>query len=104
MVFAVLFVFSKCFKGLFSPLTFSFPSFFAPIQAAEDKANHLNRIKMKLEQNLDELEDSVEREKKVSKKRRTDQIEKKWEKMELKGCERESDSSGKESEVSKRFK
>ena len=35
-------------------------------QAAEDKANHLNRVKYKLEQNLDELEDSVEREKKVS--------------------------------------
>ena len=34
-------------------------------QAAEDKANHLNRVKYKLEQNLDELEDSVEREKKV---------------------------------------
>ena len=34
------------------------------IQAAEDKANHLNRVKAKLEQNLDELEDSVEREKK----------------------------------------
>ncbi len=34
-------------------------------QAAEDKANHLNRVKMKLEQNLDELEDTVEREKKV---------------------------------------
>lgn len=35
------------------------------LQAAEDKANHLNRIKMKLEQSLDELEDTVEREKKV---------------------------------------
>ena len=35
------------------------------LQAAEDKANHLTKIKMKLEQNLDELEDSVEREKKV---------------------------------------
>lgn len=35
------------------------------LQAAEDKANHLSKIKMKLEQNLDELEDSVEREKKV---------------------------------------
>ena len=35
-------------------------------QAAEDKANHLNRVKYKLEQNLDELEDSVEREKKVN--------------------------------------
>ncbi len=34
-------------------------------KAAEDKANHLNRVKMKLEQNLDELEDNVEREKKV---------------------------------------
>ena len=37
------------------------------LQAAEDRANHLNRVKAKLEQNLDELEDSVEREKKVSK-------------------------------------
>lgn len=35
------------------------------LQAAEDKSNHLTKIKMKLEQNLDELEDSVEREKKV---------------------------------------
>ena len=35
------------------------------MQAAEDKANHLTKIKLKLEQNLDELEDSVEREKKV---------------------------------------
>ena len=35
------------------------------LQAAEDKANHLTKIKLKLEQNLDELEDSVEREKKV---------------------------------------
>ena len=35
------------------------------LQSAEDKANHLTKIKMKLEQNLDELEDSVEREKKV---------------------------------------
>ena len=37
------------------------------LQAAEDKANHLNRLKLKLEQGLDELEDSVEREKKVKK-------------------------------------
>ena len=37
------------------------------LQAAEDKANHLTKIKLKLEQNLDELEDSVEREKKVCK-------------------------------------
>ena len=36
------------------------------LQAAEDRANHLNRVKAKLEQNLDELEDSVEREKKVT--------------------------------------
>jgi myosin heavy chain 6/7 len=35
------------------------------LQAAEDKTNHLTKIKIKLEQNLDELEDSVEREKKV---------------------------------------
>merc|ERR1719474_957842 len=34
------------------------------LQAAEDKSNHLNRIKTKLEQSLDELEDSVERERK----------------------------------------
>lgn len=38
------------------------------LQAAEDKANHLNRLKVKLEQGLDELEDSVEREKKVTSK------------------------------------
>lgn len=38
------------------------------LQALEDKANHLNRIKLKLEQNLDELEDNVEREKKVGSK------------------------------------
>jgi len=35
------------------------------LQAAEDKSNHLNRLKGKLESNLDELEDSVEREKKA---------------------------------------
>jgi myosin heavy chain 6/7 len=35
------------------------------LQASEDKANHINRLKLKLEQNLDELEDNVEREKKV---------------------------------------
>lgn len=35
------------------------------LQAAEDRANHLNRVKVKLEQSLDEMEDSVEREKKV---------------------------------------
>jgi len=34
------------------------------LQAAEDKSNHLTRIKNKLEQSLDELEDSVERERK----------------------------------------
>ena len=35
------------------------------LQASEDKANHLNRVKAKLEQTLDEIEDNVEREKKV---------------------------------------
>ena len=34
------------------------------IQAAEDKCNHLNKLKLKLEQSLDECEDSLEREKK----------------------------------------
>jgi len=34
------------------------------LQAAEDKVNHLNKVKLKLEQTLDELEDSLEREKK----------------------------------------
>ena len=36
------------------------------LQASEDKANHLNRVKAKLEQSLDEIEDNVEREKKVN--------------------------------------
>merc|ERR1719438_218573 len=35
------------------------------IQAAEDKCNHLSRVKGKLEQALDEAEDSLERERKV---------------------------------------
>merc|ERR1712055_1241690 len=35
------------------------------IQAAEDKCNHLSRVKGKLEQALDESEDALEREKKV---------------------------------------
>merc|ERR1711936_670578 len=35
------------------------------IQAAEDKSNHLSRVKGKLEQALDEAEDALEREKKV---------------------------------------
>jgi len=35
------------------------------LQAAEDKVNHLNKVKVKLEQTLDELEDSLEREKKL---------------------------------------
>jgi hypothetical protein len=35
------------------------------LQAAEDKVNHLNKVKAKLEQTLDELEDSLEREKKL---------------------------------------
>jgi len=34
------------------------------IQAMEDKCNHLNKVKAKLEQSLDECEDSLEREKK----------------------------------------
>jgi len=34
-------------------------------QCLEDKCQHLNKIKAKLEQNLDELEDSLEREKKL---------------------------------------
>uniref|UniRef100_A0A336MJ45 CSON000536 protein n=1 Tax=Culicoides sonorensis TaxID=179676 RepID=A0A336MJ45_CULSO len=35
------------------------------LQATEDKVNHLNKVKAKLEQTLDELEDSLEREKKL---------------------------------------
>merc|ERR550532_1061897 len=35
------------------------------IQSAEDKANHLSRVKEKLEQALDEAEDALEREKKI---------------------------------------
>jgi len=35
------------------------------IQAMEDKCNHLNKVKGKLEQSLDECEDSLEREKKT---------------------------------------
>merc|ERR1712142_242713 len=35
------------------------------IQAAEDKCNHLSRVKGKLEQALDEAEDALEREKKI---------------------------------------
>merc|ERR1712115_536825 len=35
------------------------------IQGAEDKCNHLTRVKGKLEQNLDESEDALERERKV---------------------------------------
>merc|ERR1711931_236974 len=35
------------------------------IQAAEDKCNHLSKVKGKLEQSLDESEDALEREKKV---------------------------------------
>merc|ERR1719239_1432164 len=35
------------------------------LQAEEDKGNHLNKLKTKLEQTLDELEDGLEREKKV---------------------------------------
>merc|ERR1712142_453834 len=35
------------------------------IQTAEDKCNHLSRVKGKLEQSLDESEDALEREKKV---------------------------------------
>lgn len=40
-------------------------SLFFCFQAAEDKINHLNKVKSKLEQTLDELEDSLEREKKL---------------------------------------
>jgi len=40
------------------------------IQAAEDKCNHLSRVKGKLEQALDEAEDALEREKKVKGDRR----------------------------------
>merc|ERR1719446_1856890 len=35
------------------------------LQVVEDKCNHLNKVKVKLEQTLDELEDSLEREKKI---------------------------------------
>jgi myosin heavy chain 6/7 len=35
------------------------------LQAAEDKVDHLNKIKSKLEQTLDELEDSLQREKRA---------------------------------------
>jgi len=35
------------------------------LQAEEDKVNHLTKLKTKLEQTLDELEESLEREKKV---------------------------------------
>jgi myosin heavy chain 6/7 len=35
------------------------------LQASEDKVNHLTKVKVKLEQTLDELEDSLEREKKL---------------------------------------
>merc|ERR1711874_271954 len=35
------------------------------LQSIEDRCNHLNRVKAKLEQNLDELEDTLEREKKL---------------------------------------
>merc|ERR1712079_706118 len=34
------------------------------IQALEDRCNHMAKVKAKLEQNLDECEDSLEREKK----------------------------------------
>lgn len=33
------------------------------IQAQEDKVNHINKVKAKLESTLDEIEDSLEREK-----------------------------------------
>merc|ERR1712041_19 len=35
------------------------------IQSSEDRCNHLNKVKGKLEQSLDECEDSLEREKKA---------------------------------------
>lgn len=33
------------------------------LQSEEDKSNHTNKVKAKLEQTLDDLEDSLEREK-----------------------------------------
>ena len=36
------------------------------LQAEEDKCSHLNKLKQKLEHQLDELEDNLEREKKVT--------------------------------------
>ena len=36
------------------------------LQAEEDKCNHLNKLKQKLETQIDELEDNLEREKKVN--------------------------------------
>ena len=36
------------------------------MQTIEDRCNHLSRVKNKLEQSLDEAEDALEREKKVS--------------------------------------
>merc|ERR1712041_4449 len=35
------------------------------IQSSEDRCNHLNKVKGKLEQSLDECEDTLEREKKA---------------------------------------
>ena len=37
----------------------------ALLAAEEDKVNHLNKVKAKLEQSLDEMEDNLEREKKI---------------------------------------
>lgn len=49
------------------------------IKASEDKVNHLNKVKAKMEATLDELEDTLEREKKL----RGD-VEKAKRKMEVK--------------------
>lgn len=35
------------------------------VKAEEDKVNHMNKVKAKLEQSLDEMEDNLEREKRV---------------------------------------
>ena len=37
------------------------------LQSEEDKCNHLNKLKQKLEHQIDELEDNLQREKKVHK-------------------------------------
>jgi len=47
------------------------------MSSAEEKLDHLNKIKAKLEQTLDEMEDSLEREKKT--KLETDKLRRKVE-------------------------